>query len=90
MCSAEADTRVARRTPRVWSGRSLTARAPSRCSTGPAGGWSPPAGQTGVAGRHVVRDLWRHRDLGTFADSFTATVPAHGAVLVKVGTRPRS
>jgi alpha-galactosidase len=44
----------------------------------------------GVAGRQVVRDLWRHRDLGTFADAFTATVPAHGAVLVKVGTRPRS
>lgn len=39
----------------------------------------------GVTGAQPVRDLWQHRDLGTFSNRFTATVPAHGAVLVKIG-----
>jgi hypothetical protein len=41
-----------------------------------------------VGGSQVVRDLWRQKDLGVFADRFTAAVPAHGTVLVKIG-RPR-
>jgi alpha-galactosidase len=43
----------------------------------------------GVAGRQPVRDLWLHRDLGMFADRFTTKVPAHGAVLIKVGQAKR-
>jgi alpha-galactosidase len=39
----------------------------------------------GVTSRQPVRDLWQQRDLGTFADRFSTRVPAHGAVLVKVG-----
>ena len=39
----------------------------------------------GVTGRQPVRDLWQQRDIGTFADRFSTRVPAHGAVLVKVG-----
>lgn len=39
----------------------------------------------GVTGSQPVRDLWQHRDLGSFSDRFTTRVPAHGAVLVKVG-----
>jgi alpha-galactosidase len=39
----------------------------------------------GVTGAQPVRDLWQQRDLGTFSGQFTTTVPAHGAVLVKVG-----
>jgi alpha-galactosidase len=31
-----------------------------------------------------VRDLWKHQDLGTVHDSFTAQVPRHGVVLIKV------
>jgi alpha-galactosidase len=31
-----------------------------------------------------VRDLWSHTDLGTFSNHFSATVPAHGAVMVRV------
>jgi alpha-galactosidase len=42
----------------------------------------------GVSGSQPVRDLWQHRDLGAFADRHTTKVPAHGAVLVKVG-RPK-
>jgi alpha-galactosidase len=38
-----------------------------------------------VHGPQPVRDLWRRQDLGTFSDTFTATVPSHGVVFVKVG-----
>ena len=31
-----------------------------------------------------VRDLWRQRDIGVFAEGFSAMVPAHGVVLVRV------
>ncbi len=40
----------------------------------------------GASGTQPVRDLWLQKDLGSFTDSFTATVPGHGAVLVKIGT----
>lgn len=32
-----------------------------------------------------VRDLWQQKNLGSFAESYSAMVPPHGAVLVKVG-----
>jgi alpha-galactosidase len=38
----------------------------------------------GAKGRMSVRDLWRQKDLGKFRDSFTATVPRHGVVMIKV------
>lgn len=38
----------------------------------------------GVTGSHVVRDLWRHEDIGAKDGSFSAEVPSHGVVLVKV------
>jgi alpha-galactosidase len=44
--------------------------------------------QLGLKGRQPVRDLWQRRDLGVTPDEFTATVPRHGAVLLKVG-KPR-
>jgi alpha-galactosidase len=44
--------------------------------------------ELGVTGRQVVRDLWLHKDLGTFSSEFSATVPAHGTILVKIG-RPK-
>jgi alpha-galactosidase len=37
-----------------------------------------------LEGRLHVRDLWRQKDLGSFKDSFTATVPRHGVILIKV------
>ncbi len=39
----------------------------------------------GLAGSRHVRDLWLRKDLGAFEDSFTATVPRHGVVFVKIG-----
>jgi alpha-galactosidase len=39
----------------------------------------------GIAGRQIVLDLWRQKDLGAFENQFTATVSPHGVVLVRVG-----
>jgi alpha-galactosidase len=38
----------------------------------------------GISGKHVVRDLWRQQDLGTVDGQWSATVPRHGMVLVRV------
>jgi alpha-galactosidase len=38
----------------------------------------------GLAGKLQVRDLWRQKDIGKFKNSFRATVPRHGVVLVRV------
>ncbi len=32
----------------------------------------------------TIRDLWAKSDLGNFTDSYSATVPAHGVVMVKI------
>ena len=42
----------------------------------------------GATGKRTVRDLWRQKDLGAFDAEFTATVPSHGVVLVKVTPAP--
>lgn len=39
----------------------------------------------GVSGAQPVRDLWRQRDVGEFTESFSAGVPAHGTLLIRVG-----
>lgn len=39
----------------------------------------------GVKREQPVRDLWQQKDLGRFDNVFTATVPAHGAIFVKIG-----
>lgn len=40
-----------------------------------------------LSGPQTVRDLWRQKDLGEFADTFEASVPSHGVVFVKVSPR---
>jgi Alpha-galactosidase len=37
-----------------------------------------------LVGTASVRDLWLHSDLGTLDSMYTATVPSHGVVLLKV------
>ena len=37
----------------------------------------------GLKGSASLRDLWQHKDLGTFDSSFTATVESHGVVVVR-------
>lgn len=43
----------------------------------------------GLSGSQPVRDLWLHKDLGSARDAFSATVPRHGVVLVKIGRPSR-
>ena len=38
----------------------------------------------GITGNRTVRDLWKHTDLGKKSGEFTATVPTHGVVMVKI------
>ena len=38
----------------------------------------------GISGKHRVCDLWRQKHLGTFSNTFNATVPRHGVVLVRI------
>jgi alpha-galactosidase len=38
----------------------------------------------GVQGSAKVRDLWQRQDLGSFSGSYTADVPRHGAILIRV------
>ncbi len=37
-------------------------------------------------GAATVRDLWQRIDLGSFMNSYTATVPSHGVVLIRVAS----
>ena len=41
--------------------------------------------ELGLTGPQPVRDLWLQKDLGVVNGEFSAVVPAHGAVLVKIG-----
>ena len=38
----------------------------------------------GLSGKQVARDLWRQKELGGFDGKFTASVPTHGVVLIKL------
>ena len=40
--------------------------------------------ELGIHGKQTVRDLWRQKDLGKFANEFQTAVPRHGVVLVKI------
>ncbi len=37
-----------------------------------------------LASKASIRDIWQAKDLGNFTDSYTAKVPAHGAVLLLI------
>ena len=39
----------------------------------------------GLTGPQPVRDLWLHKNAGTFPSAYSVEVPAHGAVLLKIG-----
>lgn len=38
----------------------------------------------GINGNYAIRDLWRQKNLGSSAKSFTSMVPSHGVRLVKI------
>jgi alpha-galactosidase len=41
-------------------------------------------GDIGVQGTHKVRDLWAHADRGKVKDEYTAEVPSHGVVMLRI------
>jgi len=43
--------------------------------------------QIGIKGQALVRELWLKKDLGTYTSNFSAYVPAHGVVLVRIKER---
>ena len=42
----------------------------------------------GLAGPHVIRDLWRQKSLGVAYNDFSVEVPRHGVVLLKISSPP--
>ena len=38
----------------------------------------------GLKGKHKVRDLWNHTELGSFRDGYSAAVQAHGVILLRI------
>ena len=38
----------------------------------------------GFSGHAHARDLWSHKDIGSLQDSYTATVPSHGVVMLRL------
>ena len=38
----------------------------------------------GLKGSHKLRDLWKHEDLGAVSGEYSAEVPSHGVVMVKI------
>jgi alpha-galactosidase len=69
----------------LWDGTTavgLFNRGPERAKV--TASWS----DLQLHGRQPVRDLWQHKELGARDGAFAAEVPAHGAVLVKIG-RPK-
>jgi len=41
--------------------------------------------ELGMNGPQAVRDLWERKELGSFKEAFSAEVPPHGAVMVRIG-----
>jgi alpha-galactosidase len=41
-----------------------------------------------ITGRQRVRDLWRQKDLGVYADKFETPIASHSAVLVRIFSSP--
>ena len=40
--------------------------------------------EAGLSGNREIRDLWSHRDLGSFNENFSVSVPRHSAILLRV------
>jgi alpha-galactosidase len=46
--------------------------------------------QLSLSSPQAVRDLWLHKDVGTFNSEYTVLVPIHGAALLKIVPSPDS
>jgi alpha-galactosidase len=38
----------------------------------------------GISGKQMIRDLWRQQDLGGYDKKYTASVPRHGVVMLRI------
>jgi|SRR5579871_2096009 len=38
----------------------------------------------GITGKHKIRDLWMHNEIGSFRDGYSAAVPAHGVIMLRI------
>jgi hypothetical protein len=45
--------------------------------------------EAGLSGSRGLRDLWAHKDLGSFNEKFRVSVPPHGAALLRVNNQAR-
>jgi alpha-galactosidase len=36
----------------------------------------------GLTGKRTLRDLWTHKDVGSFEEKYSAQIPAHGVLLL--------
>jgi len=41
----------------------------------------------GLTGKVTVRDLWQHKDVGTFTNSYSPTINPHGSVLLRISIK---
>lgn len=41
------------------------------------------------ANEYVIRDLWKHKDIGTTAQNIKATIPAHGVLMVRLSKKAK-
>ena len=41
------------------------------------------------ANEYVIRDLWKHKDIGTTAQNTKATIPAHGVLMVRLSKKTK-
>ena len=39
--------------------------------------------EDGLNGKQNLRDLWQHKDLGVFDQTFSSAIPSHGVLLLK-------
>ena len=39
------------------------------------------------ANEYVIRDLWKHKDIGTTAQNTKTTIPAHGVLMVRLSKK---
>jgi alpha-galactosidase len=62
---------------RVYSEEALVPLKPSEAV-------AVPLAETGIPGPAHVRDLWTHKDLGTFEKDFSRDLPFHGAGLYRL------
>jgi len=40
-----------------------------------------------ISGKHMVRDLWRQKDLGVFTEKFSSQIPPQGVVMIKISKK---